>query len=94
MTLRQYADARHQEIRTKYGTSLAEAARLYPVHSLHARWWKYLTEQIEAGNLPSTHLWRSLSHNQQRQLLRTHRALSDAAFTRSLVAMTAQEASR
>lgn len=94
LTLLQYADREHRRMHAKYGVSLAEAARLYPVRGYGIEWFGYLRKQIEAGNVPSTRLWRSLSVHQQYGLLRTTRALRDDAFTRRLVSMTDQDRDR
>lgn len=90
MTLRQYVRSDHERMRNEYGLSLVEIEGLYPKESYESRWYGYLSEEVNAGRLPSTRLWRSLTLHQQSGLLRTTRALGDNAFTHRLVSMTDQ----
>lgn len=88
-TLRQYAHAEHARMRDEYGVTVAEAADCYPREFFRAAWWDHVVAQVEAGVWPTTGFWRRLTAAQQRDLLRTRRALRDADFAGSLARMTA-----
>lgn len=86
-TLRQYAQTEWERMRAEYGVTVAEASDLYPVTSFEADWFRATLASVDAGNVPSWQLWRSLTDHQRSHLLRTSRALRDDAFTRKLVAL-------
>lgn len=91
LTRRQFAAREHQRLATAYpDVTRAEIVDAYPADgsTIGQRWWTYLEGEVEAGHLPSTRLWRSLTDREQYALLRTHRALADDEFTGQLIAMS------
>lgn len=90
LTLRQFAAADWHRMASEYGVTLTEARDLYPVDSYESDWFSHVLTRVNAGDLPSWRLWRSLTDHQRSHVLRVPRALRDNDFTRQLVNLSAR----
>ncbi|MDN5893947.1 MAG: hypothetical protein L0H93_07960 [Nocardioides sp.] len=84
-TLRQYASQRRTTLARTHEVTRAEVEEVYFDDWFDRDWWSHVVARVEDGVEPSTRLWRSLPQSRRTELLRTHRALVDGAFTARLI---------